>query len=177
MKSSSLFLLVALFSVRVFSQTTFSPGYIVKNGDTLRGTLKVDRQKDLMLRVSFRKDGRTDPTEYTPSDISAFRYDDGALYQTISFVNTAEANRVTETFFGQTLVSGAYSLYRVDKKEATYYIVRKDTSTYFLYDDKISGSDVVNGNYRSLLLLFSSGCEGLDQSRASYTDKSLMGFM
>lgn len=177
MKSLSLLTLAIAMSFQVLSQDAVSPGYIVKNGDTLRGNLKADRQNVLVRRVSFKASDGAGFAEYGPSDLSAFRYDGGALFRTITFVNTVGANPVTETVFGQVLVTGAYSLYRVDEQGAAYYIVKKDTASWFLYDDKISGTEVVNGNYRSLLLFFSTGCDGVDQSRASFTDKSLVSFI
>jgi hypothetical protein len=175
---ASLLVLQLVFSgVHCFSQTTFLPGYIVKNGDTLRGNLKIDRQKDLAHQVSFRQDGKAEFRVFTPSDLTAFRYDDGSLYRAISYVNTLVDASVTETVFAHALVSGMYSLYSVNADGFMYYVVKKDTSTWFLYNDRISGMDVVHGNFRNLLLLFSVGCGGVDANNVAYTEKDMATYL
>lgn len=179
MRPVALVLLLALFWRPVLSQNTIVPGYIVSNGDTLRGQLKIDRERYLMHRVSFQRAGHENFTEYTPSDLTSFRYDDGPLYRTISFVNKAGSQPVAETLFGQTLVSGKYSLYSIDEDGDIYYVVKKDTATWFLYDDKlsVSGLEVIPGNYRNQLMFFSAGCDGLNIYKVPYSAKALTAFM
>ncbi|HXB93808.1 MAG TPA: hypothetical protein VNU70_01580, partial [Puia sp.] len=168
-----------LLSIRGLSQNTLSPGYVVKDGDTLRGLLKTDRETNLMHQVSFQQDGKKDLTVYKPSDLAAFGYDSGALYRTISFINKAASDRVAETLFAQILVSGTYALYKFNEDRDTYFVVKKDTATWFLYDDRtsVTGLEIVPGNYRGQLMFFSAGCQGLDANKISYSEKSLTAFL
>jgi hypothetical protein len=177
MKPLLLAMLLPLCWARGLSQTTFLPGYVVENGDTLGGDLGIDRQKNLAHRVSFRQDGKTEFVKFPPSRLTAFRYDDGSLYRTISFVNSLVSPSITETVFAHALVGGVYSLYSVNADGFMYYIVKKDSSTWFLYNDKISGMDVVHGNFRSMLLLFGTGCGGPDVETIAYTEKEMASFM
>lgn len=179
MKPFSLGLLLFLFWIPVHCQNTILPGYIVRDGDTLRGDLKIDRQRNLMHRVSFQRHGQKNFTDFTPSDLTSFCYDDGFLYQTVHFVNKSGPEPVAETLFGQTLVSGTYSLYSIDEDGDIYYVVKKDTATWFLYDDKpsLTGLEIIHGNYQNQLMFFSAGCEGLNFYKVPYSEKYLTDFM
>ena len=162
----------------LYQNNTFH-GYIVKNGDTTRGILRIDRQKILMHRVGFQREGQTNFTEYAPSDIASFGYDDGFLYRTISFINKSGPGPVAETLFGQVLVAGKYSLYSVDEDGNVYYVVKKDTATWFLYNDKlnVSGTEIIRGNYLNQLTFFSAGCDGLNPGKVRYSEEDLTAFM
>jgi hypothetical protein len=109
-----------LLSLASTAQNPFSPGVIVKkNGDTLYGYLQFQTERDLTNGVRFKKDDHSDFRVFTVGEIQSFRYDKGALYKAISYVNVSGDNPKTETRFAKALVSGSYELIVLQTKSNT----------------------------------------------------------
>jgi hypothetical protein len=180
MKHWILPVLANLIVCTAFSQSNFSTGYIVKNnGDTIRGYLKLDPQEALADRVKFRKETTGEPTIYTVSEVGSFRFDEGPYYRAIRFVNIAKDSAETETRFGRVLAIGTYTLYKVPKGGVSYYVVKSDTSTWFLFETKFLVGDVTPGNYQNVLDFISVPCEKINREavRVTFSDQSISNFV
>jgi hypothetical protein len=85
---------------------------------------------------------------------------DEDFYSRISFQNTASENQAMDTAFAKQLVKGNYELYTFLKAERRFYVVKKDTLTYFLYNTLLDnhGEVIQQGNYSSRLVLLQRAC-------------------
>ena len=72
--------LLIFFLVNVYSQRDFRPGYIIgKNGDTTKGYLLYKAVNTSSVCI-FKTRTDEKQVEYTPADLSAFRFNDGKYY-------------------------------------------------------------------------------------------------
>jgi Outer membrane protein beta-barrel domain len=181
-----LFLMTAFLGVfikassQVQGQLTPSPGYIVtKTGDTLRGFLQFRREKDLMKEVSFSKNNKEGFQVFTTEGLSAFQLDQDKLYRAIAIIDISEDIAVHKTVFAKAVVLGGYDLYSIIEDGRTYFIVKSDTSTYFLYENWMQGNSKVKGNYLDMLNFFSAGCEAVNSQvmRVPYSEKEIAAFI
>jgi opacity protein-like surface antigen len=180
MKPLTLILVLALYSISSLAQDAFSPGYIIDNhGDTVRGNLQNSTQRNLTQQVSFTRKQGASPTGYKPGEIRSFQYEQGDIYRTITFVNTIDGKNQQETLFGHSLVSGKYDLYSIREEGELHFVVKRDTATYFLYTDKVTGNLVTKGNYLNQLNFLSTGCEAVNRKVEStpFTEQSLTAFV
>jgi hypothetical protein len=173
--SSLTFLAVSCF---VLAQNTNHPGYIVRSaGDTVRGYLQEVLITDLVSQVGFKANtADKEFTLYTADQVTAFQYDSGHVYRALSFTNTLRDHASPQTSFARLLVSGKCELYSLHEKGGLYFLVRKDTTVHFLYDDDIHAEPFIPGNFRNKLNFFAVGCESVRGGieRLAYNEESLI---
>lgn len=178
-------LLIALalsgLTLLVQAQQTGRPGYIVKtSGDTLRGYLKEDLFGDLIKKVAFK----TNPTDkdfasYTPTQVTAFQYDDGNAYRALTFTDPRQEHALPQTLFVRLLVNGECELYSFYDKSVLLFLIRKDTTTHLLYDDDIHIIPYIKGNFRNELNFFAVGCESARRriDNLNYSEQDLLRYV
>lgn len=120
---SILFLCCLIVVSSQLSAQQSRPGFIVTHeSDTVRGQIQNRYSYDDFVSCLFLKDGNS--TEYFPSDIQAFGYDDGKFMRSVS-----------EKYFGESLVQGTINLYTtedqfyVEKEGEIYLLERKFVKT------------------------------------------------
>lgn len=103
-----------LFVVCVSSalaQKDFRPGFVVRNGDTLKGFVQY-RSKHNSEEAVFKSDKRAQTTKYHPEEISAYGFFWDKQYEAIDIDTSAKEKRI----FAQVLNRGEVDLLYIDKK-------------------------------------------------------------
>lgn len=182
MKFVTLAFALLLSSFSCFTQTKFTPGYIVKtNGDTVKGNLQEEVRPNLLYNVKFKADINAAEQNFTPADIRAFSYESGNLYKSISFINTLGDSAVTQTCFALVLVEGQNNLYSIVSDKKKYFIITTGESSFFLYDADYDNNGFVKseGNYASRIAQFSSLCKSrnLHPELVRYDEKEMANFV
>lgn len=120
------------------AQTDFRPGYIITNElDTLTGY--IDYRGDLRSSriCMFKDDRKSDPTEYDPTEIYGYHFDQG------KFIISKEVltNEGKDVRFLEFLVNGEASLYYFRDEEGDHYLIEKEIGTLEeLADEKVEVS-------------------------------------
>jgi hypothetical protein len=178
------------------------------SGDTLHGFLKVQGTDESAKQISFKASADDkDFQVYTPDEVKAFQYDGGYLFRAITYPDPRPAGRgapgtgagvtsdragtgavtggtsdragtVTRTCFGKLLVAGELDLYTFTEQSWQYFLVRKESTYYLLYDDDLQAAPYSQGNFRSELNFLASGCPAMSNAvgSASYTEGGLRAF-
>lgn len=118
MKIIQLILLAISFSSGIlYAQTDFRSGYIINNsGDTLFG--EIDYRGDLLMSERCRfKTGEDMIIDYSPDEISAFRFDNSRYFV------SKEVN--DENLFLEYLIQGTVSLYFLGNEEDDKFFLEK----------------------------------------------------
>ena len=175
-----LFLGLCLLFLSVHAQDHSSPGYIVRvSGDTVRGFLKEQGTNESATQISFK--ATVDAREYqvyTPEGVKAFQYDGGNLFRAIAYADARGAATKYRTNFARLLVTGQYDLYSFTEKDILFFLVRKDSSFYFIFDDDLSQQPMVPGNFQNELNFFAVSCEGpkLQTEKVNYSPGDVAEF-
>jgi hypothetical protein len=183
MKKLTITALLLFIFLSSFPQKNFFPGWIqMSKGDTLHGYLQQEIRKDIIETINFKAEGESsDFKRFTVAEVQSFKYDEGNLYRTITFTNSASENAVDQTCFARQLVAGIYSLFEIIKSERTFYIIRNENTDYFLYSSifGVSGALEKEGNYLNQLIQLATTCNGpnLHPERVDYTNKDLLRFV
>ncbi|HET7002607.1 MAG TPA: hypothetical protein VFI33_14890, partial [Puia sp.] len=180
MKFIKCFAILCLLCYSLPAQQIFDPGYIITpDRDTVKGFIKADLESDLISVVQFKQDEYSGLKKFGPTDLSGFGIGKD-IYKSMRFLNTAE-DSVTETAFVKQLVKGEYNLYAYRKPDRFFYLIEKDTTLYFLYDEVSRGTGEImqKGNYYNYLSLIAVPCEKLTNlvGRVGYNDKDMAGFI
>jgi len=119
------FILLFVYIVGIQAQRDFRKGYIITNGqDTLYGW--IDYRGDIRNAkiCSFKKTESEQVTEYTPSDIAAYRFIDGKYYESKN-IGSVDA---PDLIFLEYLVNGLVKLYHYrDGGLNSRYYIEKDS--------------------------------------------------
>lgn len=172
-----------LFSFQSFAQNKFAPGYIVKHsGDTIMGYLQEEVRMDLLLQVKFKTDvNGSSGQSYTPSEIKAFKYESGNLYNAVTFTNTLGDSATTQTIFALLLVQGENNLFSYIANEKTYFIVSSKEVSSFLYDADYDNNGYLKneGNYVSRLAQIATACSNtkLNPENVRFNEKEIANFI
>jgi hypothetical protein len=162
-----------------FAQRNLSEGYIVRNnGDTIRGFIGDRPEYQLWRSVQFKTQKKDRQfQDLGTGDIRALEYN-GALYRPITFNNSQVDTPGVYSGFGKLLVEGYYELYHVYQDNESYFVVRQDTTTYFLYEKTDDNGVIIPGSFQNLLNFFSSDCPvNKEVLRVQFTEKALSEFM
>ena len=161
------------------AQQSTHPGYIVRStGDTVHGYLREVLITDEVTRVGFKRNvADNEFTLYTPDQVRAFQYDSGHVYRALTFTNPLRYNAAPQTSFVRLLVGGECELYSLHEN-VLYFLVRKDGTVHFLYDDDIRAEPFIPGNFRNKLNFFAVGCESARDGieRLAYNEESLIRY-
>lgn len=108
-----LIIFVALCAIPAFGQN-FKPGYVLQQGDTLRGLVSFRETIAPPERCLFQKEGQPETTFY-PDNLEGFGFD-GRHFRTLKNKGAAH--------FAEVIVDGKAKFYR----EGSSYFVQKDTA-------------------------------------------------
>jgi hypothetical protein len=179
MKNAPFLLALILMASTACAQNTVLTGYIVRSsGDTLHGSFREGSASDLLHSVAFRQSADNDFKVYTPDEVRAFGFDNGYLYRSVSYSDISRDHPIIKTCFAKLLVSGEYDLYSFTDDQGLFFLGRKDTTLYLLFDDDLRTVPFVNGNFRNELNFFAVGCESLRSGIESinYSEQSITSF-
>lgn len=158
-----------LTNVKIFAQTDFRPGYIINiSGDTIFG--EIDYQGDLLMRKICRfKSAKNNILEYSPTEISAYRFIDSKYYV------SREINH--ERYFLEFLIKGQINIYYMRDKEGIHYFLdKKDVKlTEIPYEEYYKYVDnkemLFKSTYHINLLRFYMQDDTLSQARIQQISK------
>lgn len=108
------------------AQNNFSPGCLVlRQGDTLRAFLKEEIKNDILHTIKFTTNSKSASFQsFTTDQAKCFKYDEGDLYQSISFMNSGKDSIVNESCFAAQLVRRDYDLFVIVEEEKSYFVHR-----------------------------------------------------
>jgi outer membrane protein W len=168
-----------IFFSTTLAQQTFEPGYILKhNRDTVKGYIEITMEYELTLSVRFKTDAQSTVKDFGPSELAGFGIGK-AIYENIEFQNALNKTHVSA--FVKKLVTGEYDLFSYVTADRKFYLIRKDTTQFFVYDRVTSASGEVyqEGNYLNILLFISVSCNKISgiYDRVSFNDKDMTAFV
>ena len=111
--------IVAFLSItELKAQTDFRPGYIIEiSGDTLSG--KIDYRGDLLMSSICKfKDGSNTVKEYSPNEISGFRFIDSKYFVSKKIDSTS--------VFLEYLLKGEVNIYYMRNRNGDHYFLEKE---------------------------------------------------
>lgn len=172
-------------------KSLFSPGYVVVNGDTLRGFVEHEDEIRMSTGVRFKKDQQAEEKTYTVLEASAFGFDDDHIAFEAIPADLRKIHEVkTVTRFAKLLVTGYTNLYKLQvsaderyvmfEHANTYiYIIRKNNnfSTLGIYEFVNFKSTGVDKNYIKVLKynLFTDCPAALENiDKLEFNDKSMV---
>lgn len=111
--------------VSAFAQSRFKQGYIIKNeGDTLKGYIDYSPHSKNTQSCFFKSNENSDATKYEPAQLSGYRFDDDAYYETTS-IKDADGEALV---FMEKIVKGRVDLYLYNER----FFLRKEGELYEL---------------------------------------------
>lgn len=191
--AAMVFLVVTAFSNQVVAQSLTETGWLVSNnGDTLRGTISIDRGQSNPSRVTLDRAG--DRIVYGPKDIKSFQIGNTRfLSLTIDLDQSArsardldEIDRVTtpvrRDLFVTEVVSGKVGLLRWNDERSNprFFLSKDGQTTELLYrvtrievngTSQLSTAKVYIGQLKSLMSDCAPALDKVD--RADYSETSL----
>ncbi|ARS36204.1 porin family protein [Pontibacter actiniarum] len=117
-------LLLLLTLAPAFAQQDFRKGFIVQNGDTLRGYIDYRGDRRNAQFATFKQTLQGPEQRFTPEDISAYGYEvEQKLFESKTILPASETEQAQRHFL-KTLIKGKASLYqyRDAADEAHYYL-------------------------------------------------------
>jgi hypothetical protein len=165
----------------LIAQSNYKSGYLVKNNkDTVRGFILEAIESDYSKLVNFKSDSGSSARIFLPGDIQSFGVG-SRIYKSISFLNTDPEILKRDSCFAKKLITGKYDLFVFARGDRQFYLIKNDTSTYFLYNSLLSnnGELITQGNYTNTLNLISIPCEKLASryDRVGYGEKEMSDFV
>jgi hypothetical protein len=181
MKHIYLSLLFLLALSTAFGQKDFREGYLIQNGDTVRGLL--DYRGDIRNAqiASFKPSPSGQIVTYTSEEISGYGFDKEAKVfesRRIPLTDSANAStQATQSVFLNVLVKGQASLYYYrDAGKGNRYFLEKDTLFAELAERPVKKTDPQTGKtytgtnktYLGLLQVAFADCPALTQATYTY---------
>ncbi len=181
MKHLSIAIRMSFIFTSLIAQSNYKSGYLVKNNkDTVRGFILEAIESDYSKLVNFKSDSGSSARIFLPGDIQSFGVGSG-IYKSISFLNTDPEILKRDSCFARKLITGKYDLFVFARGDRQFYLIKNDTSTYFLYNSLLSnnGELITQGNYTNTLNLISIPCEKLASryDRVGYGEKEMSDFV
>lgn len=181
MKHLCIFACLSLFCLSLIAQNKYDPGWLVKNNrDTIKGYIEESVDAEFSKQVNFKTDSAAAAQIFLPGDIQSFGVGSG-IYRSISFQNTDPEKMMRDNCFAKLLVTGKYNLFVFTRGDRQFFLIKNDTSTYFLYNSLFSnnGELITQGNYTNTLNLISIPCEKLASryDRVDYGEKEMSDFV
>ncbi len=108
------------FSEAALCQTGFKPGYIITlSNDTVAGEILYSSNQKNHKVCTFISKGSTEKKEYSPSELAAYRFDDGKYY----ISKRVPVYRDTMLLFTEFILQGRASLYYVTINGNNHYYI------------------------------------------------------
>ncbi len=162
---------------------TYEPGYVVVEGDTVRGAIALGSEAQNAGGVRFRPAPADAPTPYGVDDASAFGADGGRAYRLARYQTDPSPDAPTgRRLFARVVRDGAADLLAVETVEGRpTFFVQTDAAPVGLYlvrDEVATGAGVRQREralFRQTLLVVLAGpCASvLDVERLAYTERAL----
>ena len=126
MKQLYLLLFFLLTSSAAYSQKNFQPGFVVQNGDTLRGLVDYRGAVRSATVATFKKSDNAPEQTFTPHQIQAYGFDEGhKLFEALDIPTAADTTK--ERLFLNALARGNASVYYYrDAYHKDRYFLRKN---------------------------------------------------
>jgi hypothetical protein len=174
-----LFLFTVAFTINTIAQKDFLEGYIIKNAnDTTRGFIRYrdGKMSDLCI---FKNGLKGETIEYTASEISGFRINDGKFF----ISKKAPVFKAEKVVFLEFLIKGKLNVYFMHDNSDHYYIEKEGgklvelTEEESIYRDKYGDPIYKNNLYQGKIKSQVSDCmEVIPQvERTKLDHKSLIG--
>ncbi len=147
MKQLYLTLLLLLYCAVTFAQKDFREGYVILNGDTIKGYVDYRGHQRSALTTSFKPSLEGAEQKYTPEEISAYGFvKENKLFES-HLIPAADTNAVAQKLFLSTLVKGPASIYyyRDSFQKDHYYLLKGSTSLLELVQKEFNQTDPRTG--------------------------------
>ncbi|MHC2991499.1 hypothetical protein OB13_07840 [Pontibacter sp. HJ8] len=126
MKHIYFVLLFALFTVQAFAQKDFRPGYIVQQGDTVKGLVDYRGNTRSAKLTTFKLTPEAAEQEYTPVDIAGYGFPEENKYFESKTIPASDTQPVQKLFVN-VLIKGKASIYtHRDSFHQDHYYLSKD---------------------------------------------------
>ncbi len=118
-------------SIQISAQFDFRKGFIVTlEGDTIKGFVKDQTFDKLSKQVIFKITRNTDPIIYLPSEIKAFSFADGDVFESFEIDYTCNDRKgntksVSNRRFLNQIIGGELSLYELTSDEKPLFIKKE----------------------------------------------------
>lgn len=128
-----LLILFLVFPFISFGQTDFRSGYYITwDNDTIHGFLDFRGAKRNSSVCNFKESLNSDPIQYNPEDIKAYRFDDSKFYVS----KKVEINNIEKQVFLEFLINGMADIfYYSGENSMRYFIEGKDGRLVELNND------------------------------------------
>jgi hypothetical protein len=151
MKSKfTLLFITLLFALGAFAQRDLKPGYIIQdNGDTLYGEIDVKGTTMISNSCIFRKDKESSISEFSASEIRAYRITDGKFFVSKTIIK----NNLSSQVFLEFLIQGALNIYYLRNENGEFYYIEKKGGDLIElpYEEGIRSRNNVDYYYQSTL--------------------------
>ena len=162
----------------------FAPGYVVVEGDTLRGEVSLRNESRNAFEVRFRPSAAADDETFTPATATAFGADGGRQYRRGRFeraYDAAEAVSDAVTLFARVSRDGAADLLALETTDgAPLFFVQTDGAPVGLYVARVRvpSRGGIQTRERRLYLealqrALGTGCGVLVTGETAYTERDL----
>ena len=119
MKRIGLFFTIFIYSIVLFAQTDFRPGYVIKSlGDTLWGEINYQGNKELAEMCTFRTNKNSKITYFAPEDILGYRFVNSKYFVSKQLVD--------KTVFLEYLINGIVSIYCARYDDGNHFYIEKE---------------------------------------------------
>lgn len=126
MKQIYFVFLFTLFTAQAFAQKDFRPGYIVQQGDTLKGLVDYRGNTRSAKLTTFKRSPEAAEQEYAPADISGYGFPAENKYFESKTVPASDTHPVQELFVN-VLIKGKANIYtHRDSFHKDHYYLSKD---------------------------------------------------
>ena len=123
MKIQTYFLIILfLKNICIFAQSDFKKGYILTiNNDTVKGLIDLNSDANSIHHCKFKTDENAPFTEYYPSSINGYRFDNGRYY----ISKNIKIDSTLSKIFLEYLVDGISDLYFFRDKNGDHFLIEK----------------------------------------------------
>lgn len=156
------------------AQKQFVEGYIIQNGDTIKGFVYLREGPQTYQFCDFKIQRDTEGKRYTAKDINGYGYINDRSYLSAPIKNEESKE---ENFFIQEYIRGRISMYRLE----TDFVLKKDSTFHLLKNSK---ELIVKGNekyfkekkeYLGLISYLTNDCKGASRIPLKELSYSLEG--
>lgn len=177
MKKLILFAFMAIYATMAVAQVNPKPGYIITNeGDTIHGTLDLRTNSINTSQCTFKADGQNAYKTFHPGEIEEYRFDDGKYYVTRNF----EIGGITNLYFGEYIVQGIASVYKVVANNNEYlFVVNDEGETVCVKADNESDMNssqriVAQNNLKNLFRKSPNTASALDDRSTAVSERNIV---
>ncbi|RED95999.1 hypothetical protein [Marinoscillum furvescens] len=171
---------ILLLSFAASAQKLFDPGYIIQNGDTIRGEIKRTLIGEVVNSCEFKATPEAKPVTYLSSQIDGFGFTEGLHYEAAQ----VDITGVPKSVFLERILTGPMNLYLLDFEVRDYFFVTSNGEILELKYNEVTIVDKETGktfkkfmsDYKGLLLYLFQDFDQMTLyvESATYTYNSLV---